>query len=92
MNSNILLPWHKLYGIIMRFSADDSSHSYGYFILNGNGYRYNAYDIYDVCVIDKCDTLRVSSSIKEACKIVDNALIKAGWRLLNENDPLLALL
>lgn len=90
---NILLPWKSVeentadYDVMSRFAAD-AEWTYGWVQKISSGWTYCAYGHDDEIILYGLD----AKTKEEVMKMVDDALIKAGWRLLNEGDPLLSLL
>lgn len=104
--SNILLPWRQVDENFFIRTKYCSNIHYGWLIgydnalnpafANHGGYRwiYHAYDLKDESIFKEVGVANsdYTFSKDEAQKIVDEALIKAGWKLIDKDDRILVLL
>jgi hypothetical protein len=97
---NILMPWREIKGmssdcfVRSRPGSKLGFHRVLYYrAVEFSCWHYEAYDPNEWHNLFSQDGKTYSAPTKEsAMKIVDDALVKAGWKLLNDGDPLLSLI
>ena len=88
---NVLLPWKSDKIMSCRYTVNNPSVTTRYYacaIMSGDGFICFAFDIKN-----KSMSLKGKHRTREAAmSFIDEALVKVGWRLINEGDKLAVLL
>jgi len=95
MTKMIAMPW-TISGVsnaFVRMRYDDKNRSCGWVSYSSYLYlwSYHAYDLDGVSIFEISQFPCSAISQIDAMNAVDKALIKAGWRLLNDEDVLMVL-